>query len=409
MKESVVVSLLGARMNYAVPRIFNDNGLLKHFYTDISANKGILKFLQLIPNKYLNEPTKKIKSRVASGIPLSKISHYPIFGVKYGINNVKAKDELDYLRNFLWGAKKFNNWVINDEHFTGNSIYAFNTAALELFSSSCCPKNKILEQTIAPYATEKKILRAERENYSQWVLKESQKYKVLETLEQEYIDREIEEMKLSTSILCGSQFVKNEIISLGIDKEKCQVVPYGISFDKREILVRKPSKKIEVLFVGRIGLRKGIQYLLESAKQLVHVANITAVGPFDVNDYALKEISKYIHLTGPVSRSHVQEYYMNADVFVLPSLCEGSATVIYEAMSFGLPIITTNNSGSIIENGNEGFIVPEHDHQKITDSILKLLDFDLRQSMAEKSLLASNNGSYDAYARRLSLAMKDKV
>ncbi|MGY8954541.1 MAG: glycosyltransferase, partial [Flavobacteriales bacterium] len=85
-------------------------------------------------------------------------------------------------------------------------------------------------------------------------------------------------------------------------------------------------------------------------------ANITAVGPFDVNDYALKEISKYIHLTGPLSRSHVQEYYMNADVFVLPSLCEGSATVIYEAMSFGLPIITTNNSGSIIENGNEGFI-----------------------------------------------------
>lgn len=388
-------------MNYAVPRIFNDKGYLKHFYTDFAANKGLLKLTQFLPNKYLNEPSKKIKSRVAKGIPLNKVSHFPSLGFRYGIKNMKARDEVDYLKNFLWGAKKFNNWVIKDKNFNGNSLYAFNTAALELFSSNRCPSNKVLEQTIAPYPTEKRILHEEREKFGKWVLKESPKSKSLESLESEYINREIEELNLATSILCGSQFVKNEIVSLGISETKCKVVPYGISYEKRELTIKKSTRKLEVLFVGRIGLRKGIQYLLKSAKELGTVANFTAVGPFDVNEQAIQEISKYIHLTGPVSRAEVQEYYLNADVFILPSLCEGSATVIYEAMSFGLPIITTNNSGSIIHDTEEGFIVSEQDHQGITESILKLLDLDLRHSMSEKSLITSISGSYEAYSERL--------
>ncbi len=50
-----------------------------------------------------------------------------------------------------------------------------------------------------------------------------------------------------------------------------------------------------------------------------------------------------------------------ADVFYLPSLCEGSATACYEALAAGLPVICTENTGSVVRHGIDGYIVPIRD------------------------------------------------
>jgi glycosyltransferase involved in cell wall biosynthesis len=59
-------------------------------------------------------------------------------------------------------------------------------------------------------------------------------------------------------------------------------------------------------------------------------------------------------------------------VFLLPSLCEGSATAVYEALAAGLPVICTENTGSVVRHGVDGYIVPIRDVAETTD-ILKQL------------------------------------
>jgi glycosyltransferase involved in cell wall biosynthesis len=73
-----------------------------------------------------------------------------------------------------------------------------------------------------------------------------------------------------------------------------------------------------------------------------------------------------------VPRAEVRRWFAQSDVFVFPSLAEGSALVTYEAMAAGLPVITTPNSGSVVRDGIDGFVVPPRDVEALAERILLL-------------------------------------
>ena len=129
-----------------------------------------------------------------------------------------------------------------------------------------------------------------------------------------------------------------------------------------------------MLTVGTVGLRKGSPYVLEAAKQLKGRAQFRLIGGIEVEREAEAQLRKHLELTGPVSRSEIARHFAWADVFLLPSLCEGSATVTYEALAHGLPVICTVNTGSVVRDGVEGFIVPIRDAAAIVDRLRHLLD-----------------------------------
>lgn len=64
---------------------------------------------------------------------------------------------------------------------------------------------------------------------------------------------------------------------------------------------------------------------------------------------------------GQVSHAEVPSRMAEADVFVFPSLFEGSAVVTYEALACGLPSIVTPDAGSVVRDGVEGFLVGPRD------------------------------------------------
>ena len=64
--------------------------------------------------------------------------------------------------------------------------------------------------------------------------------------------------------------------------------------------------------------------------------------------------------------------FAESSVFVLPSITEGSAKTTYEAMAAGLPVITTPNSGSLIRDGVDGFLVGIRNPEAIGERILHL-------------------------------------
>jgi len=156
-----------------------------------------------------------------------------------------------------------------------------------------------------------------------------------------------------------------------------------------------------------VGLRKGSPYVLAAAKLLPGRACFRMVGPISVQSLALEQLRQHVEVLGPVPRSTVREHYAWADVFLLPSLCEGSATVTYEALACGVPVIATPNTGSIVREGVDGFIVPIRDPEAIAAKLeLFISQPDLLETMSRNCHEGAREGSLAGYARRLNQALE---
>jgi glycosyltransferase involved in cell wall biosynthesis len=111
-------------------------------------------------------------------------------------------------------------------------------------------------------------------------------------------------------------------------------------------------------------------------------------------------------LIGAIPRNLIFSQFQWADVFFLPSVCEGSATVTYEALMSGLPVIATPNTGSVVTDGINGFIVPARDTQAMADRLRCLhRDRNLLFKMQEATQHSTEIASFEAYGRRLRQAL----
>jgi len=116
-----------------------------------------------------------------------------------------------------------------------------------------------------------------------------------------------------------------------------------------------------------------------------------------------------VQLTGVVPRSEVAAHYAWADVFLLPSLCEGSATSTYEAMFQGLPVVCTPQTGSVVRDGIDGFIVPPRDGAAIADKLALLAAKpDLLAQLSENARQRSADFTLEKYGERLLAAFRER-
>ena len=96
------------------------------------------------------------------------------------------------------------------------------------------------------------------------------------------------------------------------------------------------------------------------------------------------------------------EYFKKCDVYVFPSLLEGSSKSIYEAMGSSLPCIVSYNSGSIIVDNQDGFLIDIGDKDAIRDRMLSFkLDTSLIEIMGNKAFDNVQKYSWDYYAENV--------
>lgn len=218
------------------------------------------------------------------------------------------------------------------------------------------------------------------------------------------LNKDVEYMKMFNYILCPSEFVYNSFLERGFKKEKLIKMPYGVDFNNFNIKKEKPDNKFRIIFVGSIQLRKGLPYLLKAwdelnlkNSELVVVGNVWPDGSKIFNKY---KNNKTIAFHG--FDSNLKELYKKSDVFVFPSIEEGSALVNYEAMASGLPVITTFNSGSIVRNNKDGFIVPIRDVESLKEKIKFFYDNPkIREKMGISAQKQVQKFTWDLYGKRL--------
>jgi len=171
-----------------------------------------------------------------------------------------------------------------------------------------------------------------------------------------------------------SQFVKDSLLLEKIPENKIKIIPFGVDSNKFKPQKNK-SKNFQVAFSGNVNNRKGIKYLIEAWKQLKDKKQLPQSAKLNLYGRVYPETKSYLKNSSKYNifaHGHIdliKELPKNS-IYVFPSLMEGSAKSVYEAMACGLPIITTYNAGSVIQNDKEGFIIPIQDVKAIKEKIL---------------------------------------
>ena len=177
--------------------------------------------------------------------------------------------------------------------------------------------------------------------------------------------------------------------------------PYGTTLDERRetrdergetdlderdgsgLVPHAVNGKFKVLFVGRHIERKGIRYLIDSAKLLpADKFEIRIVGVGDLTEKLKQYAAQYPHVvfTGKLSPEDLAHEYSTANVFVLPAIVdskgdtEGLGVVLIEAMELGLPIVASNVGGipDVVVDGESGILVPEKDPEALANAFKRL-------------------------------------
>lgn len=194
-------------------------------------------------------------------------------------------------------------------------------------------------------------------------------------------ERRLKEYDVADYILVPSDFVKNSFLEYGFSAQKIIKVPYGFNaFPKQsQLLDTEKSDDFTILYVGSISVRKGLRYLIEAFENFKHPKKkLVIVGPNVAGESGIKDIKipAGVTFTGVLKGEALEQAYKKATVFCLPSIEEGLALVLGEALSFGIPIVATVNTGAtdIITDGVEGFIVPIQDAASICNKFQNLAD-----------------------------------
>lgn len=227
----------------------------------------------------------------------------------------------------------------------------------------------------------------------------NRKEKVFAPFEEHMDMQAVGACRLADRILAPSSFVKDSLLLGGISPKKITVIPFGVDVSRFRPTRKKSVQRFRAVFAGNINNRKGIKYLIEAWKSL-------SLPDADLHLYGIlyPEARKYLH---DAKKNHIivhgfcdlSRELPKADIFVFASLLEGSAKVVYEALACGLPVVTTHNAGSVVEDGRDGFIVPIMDTQALAQKIRLLYDNPaLRKKMGREARTKAKSYTWERYA-----------
>ena len=198
----------------------------------------------------------------------------------------------------------------------------------------------------------------------------------------------------SDKIITPSLAIKNDLVDLGCDKNKIFVlpcVPKSDFWNSRKIRKLNSDDVLKLLFVGRLVEKKGVSFLLGAIREVVDAGydklRLTIIGDGPDYDKAKKEIErldleKLVQLLGNQSNEVVNQEMIKTHLLVQHSIVasdgdkEGAPVSLMEAISNGLPVVSTKHSGipEIIEHGYSGLLSDEKNTKEMAHNIIKFLE-----------------------------------
>jgi len=217
-------------------------------------------------------------------------------------------------------------------------------------------------------------------------------------------------------IHCVSQDLVDRCASFGARSEQLFVGRTGANleiFSRQAESIRPDGAGLRLISVARLHWVKGFEYAVKAVRLLREAGQritYTIVGPdygataairLAIRDYGLEDVVKVV---GHLPPKGVRDMLAGADVFVQPSLSEGTPIAVMEAMAMALPVVVTDVGGTreIVEDGVHGHVVPSRDPAAIAVAVEKLLPGAVRRRMGDAAAEhARRNFDHDAEVDRL--------
>ena len=397
MAQRIIVSQIGARHRYVIPRVLEKSGLLYRLYTDSSTYSVLGRIASQL--KRLNVRSKGLSRLCGRRIDVSKDRVYSsdALFVKTIINKVCCKGAIETQMMVYDGlSKTCIRWGVGD----ADCVYGMY---FENFSFLKYAKEKGLKVVVDIYERPLtyKLLSEE--------IKSNEEYKVFQSSIAENEKKHEVRMKYIEDLLALADYYTIPSIKVieslrgfsNFDEKKVLYLPYASSIVTKDYSWN--PQKHRLLLVGSDIVNKGLLYCAKAATALkkIYPDIDFRVAGLSRDEKTSSSVFDDLNFIGFLNKEQLQAEYCSAEVFVFPTLFEGFAGAVIEAGSCGCPIITTDNAGMDTEVF-PAIYIPEKDVNAIVDSVIKLFeDSALRDSLSKRVYEYSKNFTPEEYEKKL--------
>jgi glycosyltransferase involved in cell wall biosynthesis len=192
-------------------------------------------------------------------------------------------------------------------------------------------------------------------------------------------------------VIAVSQDLRKKAEELGVHADKMVVIPTGVNLSTFPFNPYS-ARSLQILFVGSLIQRKGVNVLLEAFSQILPhfpTVKLVIVGEGEEESNLLIQaeklnISENVIFLGTKNQSEVSHLMQDSKIFVLPSLEEGQGAVLVEAMASGTPCIGSRVGGipGVIDSSTGLLFAPGNSEELAGKLVALLTDFELWTSFA---------------------------
>ena len=407
----VILCNTGTRLSFQTALALQEAELLKQYTTSYyySESSILSRLLKAFPSQKIRNLERQLKRRYLKGLEASYVDSAALTEIAFigarrlGLSPILS-DPLLKWRNFYL-ASRFDS---NIRRSRPKAVICCDSWAKDRFR--VCEEVgalKILDQNTGHISKMAQILNEEIELHPDFA-------DSITPFSKGLIENCTEEALAADAVFLSSEYAKESLVDIGVLPEKIYHIPYAADLERFHPAPdnkRNLGKEVNFLFVGIIGQRKGIKYLLEAFKKLkLKNAKLNLTGVIIGSGNGLKPYADIFTHTPSVPYQEIHQHFQQADVFVFPSLHESGVLAIHEALASGLPVITTPNAGSVVRDGKEGFIVPIRSVEALAEKIELLYEnTELRQQMSKNARARAEEFPWERYRQSIGKTVNDLI
>ncbi|MBN1490237.1 MAG: glycosyltransferase family 4 protein [Phycisphaerae bacterium] len=366
---SAIVSHSGKQHAYWHARAMERLGGLHHFITSSYYAP------QRWPDRLLSRwaaADRYLRRRCLDGLD-ARVIRQPLFELpevmcRAAMGNGRLVRDLILQRDAL-----FDRWVASTLSARGGADTFWG------FQGSCCQSltaarrvglTAVVELATGHAPAAEAILGRERQRHPEWADSLSN-----DAFPRWYGRRLDDEVIRADYCVVASTFTRQTLERSGVEDARILTLPLGADLRRFTFSRRSSTGPFQILFVGGVGQRKGIKYLLDAYDRIRgNGIRLVVVGPLVGSGRAFRARMRGVEYVGRADQAAVVDHMRKSHVLVLPSLFEGFGLVIPEAMATGMPVIASTHSAApdILREGRDGFVLAPDDVDGLAEALTRL-------------------------------------
>jgi alpha-maltose-1-phosphate synthase len=314
----------------------------------------------------------RLSTRLLPAAVADRAVYYPVREVIRGLSGFVGLSDRSRDRLWYWAETGFDRYVAR--HWAGRVpvIYGCEHSSVETFVRQKQRGGRtILWQVIAHPRFLNRAICEEFDRFPEAVTPFMRLW--LANLERSTARKE-QQFDHADLIIANSPFVRETFLAEGFPRERVVCIPTGCPPVPREAEAAPLSgAALTFLNAGGLSIRKGIHLLISAWRKIVppETVRLQLHGEMQLPPCYGNNLPAGITVGPRLARPELHALFRRCAVFVLPTLAEGRANVVLEALANGLPVLTTPNSGctDVVLEGRTGFLVPAGDAQALEERL----------------------------------------